>query len=82
MEQRNRKFESQDVLIPWHKPPSRVGSVVGNRLHEPNNFASTTTGGLISESFSKVFQMSQKSAKSLSSTSSLYVDSAQVVHGA
>merc|ERR1712008_312736 len=43
MEQRNRKFESQDVLIPWHKPPSRVGSVVGNRLHEPNNFASTTT---------------------------------------
>ena len=32
MEQRNRKFESQDVLIPWHKPPSRVGSVVGNRV--------------------------------------------------
>ena len=41
MEQRNRKFESQDVLIPWHKPPSRVGSVIGTRL-EPN-FASTTT---------------------------------------
>ena len=28
-EQRQRKFESQDVLIPWHKPPSRVGSVAG-----------------------------------------------------
>ena len=41
MEQRNRKFESQDVLIPWHKPPSRVGSVIGTR-QEPN-FASTTT---------------------------------------
>ena len=21
MEQRHRKFESQDVLIPWHRPP-------------------------------------------------------------
>ena len=27
MEQKYRKFESQDVLLPWHKPPSRVGSI-------------------------------------------------------
>ena len=43
MEQRNRKFESQDVLIPWHKPPSRVGSIAGSRSQQEPNFASTTT---------------------------------------
>lgn len=32
MEQRHRKFESQDVLIPWHKPPSRVGSIASKDI--------------------------------------------------
>ena len=41
MEQKYRKFESQDVLLPWHKPPSRVGSI-----NETGSGLAMASGGL------------------------------------